>query len=154
MVGSIKGKVALTGQSKLVIAAGGKVEGEIVAKSISIDGEANGKIDASGGLVSFGENAICTGSSQYTLGHRRALASANALSRGPRSRNRQQPPGAADQALSHGAPGMVVRLQRTRWPARGHGDEPGAFGAVQGTRSRAYLRDVLARLPTQLSSQP
>ena len=65
VMGSIKGKVALTGQSKLVIAAGGKVEGEIVAKSISIDGIANGKIDASGGLVSFGENAICTGSIQY-----------------------------------------------------------------------------------------
>ena len=65
VMGSIKGKVALTGQSKLVIAAGGKVEGEIVAKSISIDGEANGKIDASGGLVSFGENARCTGSIQY-----------------------------------------------------------------------------------------
>ncbi len=45
VMGSIKGKVALTGQSKLVIAAGGKVEGEIVAKSISIDGEANGKIE-------------------------------------------------------------------------------------------------------------
>lgn len=65
VMGTIKGKVALTGQSKLVIAAGGKVEGEIVAKSISIDGEANGKIDASGGLVSFGENARCTGSIQY-----------------------------------------------------------------------------------------
>ena len=65
VMGAIKGKVALTGQSKLVIAAGGKVEGEIVAKSISIDGEANGKIDASGGLVSFGENARCTGSIQY-----------------------------------------------------------------------------------------
>lgn len=65
VMGSIKGKVALTGHSKLVIAAGGKVEGEIVAKSISIDGEANGKIDASGGLVSFGENARCTGSIQY-----------------------------------------------------------------------------------------
>ena len=65
VMGTIKGKVALSGQSKLVIAAGGKVEGEIVAKSISIDGEANGKIDASGGLVSFGENARCTGSIQY-----------------------------------------------------------------------------------------
>jgi cytoskeletal protein CcmA (bactofilin family) len=65
VMGTIKGKVALTGHSKLVIAAGGKVEGEIVAKSISIDGEANGKIDASGGLVSFGENARCTGSIQY-----------------------------------------------------------------------------------------
>lgn len=65
VMGTIKGKVALTGHSKLVIAAGGKVEGEIVAKSISIDGEANGKIDASGGLVIFGENARCTGSIQY-----------------------------------------------------------------------------------------
>ena len=75
-MGSIKGKVALTGQSKLVIAASGKVEGQIVAKSISIEVIANAKIDASGGLVSFGENAICTGSIQYTLGHWRALASA------------------------------------------------------------------------------
>lgn len=65
VMGSINGKVALSGQSKLVIAAGGKVDGEIVAKCISIDGEANGKIDASGGLVSFGENARCTGSIQY-----------------------------------------------------------------------------------------
>lgn len=65
VMGAIKGKVALTGQSKLVIAAGGKIEGEIVAKSISIDGEANGTINASGGLVSFGENARCTGSIQY-----------------------------------------------------------------------------------------
>ena len=75
-MGSIKGKVALTGKSKLVIAASGKVEGQIVAKSISIEVIANAKIDASGGLVSFGENAICTGSIQYTLGHWRALASA------------------------------------------------------------------------------
>lgn len=63
--GAIKGKVELTGKSRLVIAAGGKVDGEIVAKNISIDGEAHGKIDASGGLVSFGESARCTGSIQY-----------------------------------------------------------------------------------------
>lgn len=65
VMGTIKGKVMLSGQSKLVVAAGGVVDGEIVAKSISIDGEVCGRIDASGGLVSFGGSARCSGTIQY-----------------------------------------------------------------------------------------
>lgn len=64
--GVIDGKVELKGQSKLVIARGGKVNGEIVAKCIRIDGEAHGTINAAGGVVSFGESARGSGTIQYS----------------------------------------------------------------------------------------
>ena len=65
MQGVIDGKIELTGQSKLVIARGGKVNGEIVSKCIRIDGEAHGTINAAGGVVSFGEHARGSGTIQY-----------------------------------------------------------------------------------------
>lgn len=63
--GVIDGKIELTGQSKLVIARGGKVNGEIVSKCIRIDGEAHGTINAAGGVVSFGEHARGSGTIHY-----------------------------------------------------------------------------------------
>ncbi len=65
VLGSIKGRVELTGNSKMHIATGGCFEGDLVAKNISVDGQAHGAIDASGGFVGFGETARCTGSIKY-----------------------------------------------------------------------------------------
>jgi len=63
--GEIKGRVELSGQSKLVIAKGGRIEGEISSKHIRIEGHAHGVIDASGGVVSFGESARASGTINY-----------------------------------------------------------------------------------------
>lgn len=63
--GEIKGRVELSGQSKLVIAKGGRIEGEISSKHILIEGHAHGVIDASGGVVSFGESARASGNINY-----------------------------------------------------------------------------------------
>ena len=65
VLGSIKGRVELTGNSKMHIATGGCFEGDLVAKNISVDGQAHGAIDVSGGFVGFGETARCTGSIKY-----------------------------------------------------------------------------------------
>lgn len=48
---------------------------------------------------------------------------------------------------------MALRRQRTCGPAHGHRDEPVQSARLNGHDPWAYLRDVLARLPTQLNSR-
>lgn len=50
--------------------------------------------------------------------------------------------------MGHGRQGMVIRGQRARGPACGHGDELGKVGQAARARPWLYLKDVLERLPT------
>ena len=85
--------------------------------------------------------------------HAELLAGAHAAPGRRRGGHRQQPSGAADQALGHGAQGLDVRRQRIGRPACGDGDEPGADGQDERARPVGVPAGCLQRLPTQLNSR-
>lgn len=63
--GRVKGSVEVTAVGEVLIAETGHVEGDVKARSITVNGSVNGTVDATGGTASFGEKARCEGRILY-----------------------------------------------------------------------------------------
>lgn len=59
--GSFQGQLTATTGQTVTIAGTGSVEGHVRAANIRVDGQADGKLEAPGGLVRFGPQSKCTG---------------------------------------------------------------------------------------------
>lgn len=64
--GEFEGKVTAAEGFTITVESAGVLSGESHATNIRIEGKADGVIEASGGLASFGPKATCTGEVRYT----------------------------------------------------------------------------------------
>jgi cytoskeletal protein CcmA (bactofilin family) len=64
--GSVEGQVSANGGHKISVLRSAEVKGDVTAESVHVDGIVDGKVNAQGGLASFGPNSTCFGEIAYT----------------------------------------------------------------------------------------